>query len=119
MLASFPVGVVCMFCRYNPSKKSVPTLIEVPTDPLAGRYSPPRKIACASLSEEVWADAADGASAQNAADGASDERPDRLQRGFEHPRPVDFKFHDVCSFLLVVCWFRVAGQLRTRNPKPV
>ena len=49
--------------------------------------------------QEVRPDAADGAAGEDAADGTSDERPNGLQRRFEHSRPVDFKFHLVCSFL--------------------
>ena len=44
----------------------------------------------------------DCAAGEEAADGASDERPNGLQCCFEHSRPVDFKFHDV-SFLWLVC----------------
>ena len=102
MLASFPVGVVCMFCRYSPSKKFVLTLVEVRTDPLASRYYPSRKIGCASLSEEVGADAGDCAAGKQPADSASDERPDCLQSRFEHSCPVDFKFHVLFPFLSVL-----------------
>ena len=53
--------------------------------------------------EEVGADAGDCAAGEQPADGASDERPDRLQSRFEHSRPVDFKFH--VSFLSCQCCF--------------
>ena len=49
-------------------------------------------------SQEVWADAADGASAEEAADRTCNERPDGLQSRLEHSRPVDFKFHVVFPF---------------------
>ena len=60
-------------------------------------------------SDEVWPDAAEGATGEESPERSGDERPNGFRDGLGHLEPVDFQFH-VVSFLCCVLWCAATRQ---------